>query len=689
VRAGSREGTGAAAVAPGSDAHLPQHVSLHASGACAHVVSPGTAPGAGTGTVSGHVRPPAAVPLSETAAPVSATSHRKAAGRRWSAGSTVALYDHVGAKIPAGSTARPVKATIRYRLDGQSKKYTLKAPGLPEQIRQTQALLTLAYEQDWLADQHGRPIAPAALPAVGVHGGGGNRAATAANPIDAPSGAQVLTFPGRGDADQSEVAEKNDCADLPAAGVCPGPRDVASLVKWRKGHLGTTNSHRSGTGKRSPTTTDNYDTGLTFLLAHARYEEGDPRLAALGLPAGTPMRLDDPELGMNQQDLVALLTLRGATNYRTRAANERRMSRWAAAVVKEERAAARAGREPVLPATPALQEESVQARTIEGFAQTVRSALKDGLLHKQIGYQPWTPTVDAEVPHAAIPHYTTRTLPTREQVHQIADTLAGQWRESTTAAHHPCCVSGARYRALVVLGGREGPRAEEMIAARRSWVILDDGDPRIELAYAEVYHHQPGGGRERVHVPLKGRQEGEIRVVRLQPDTAQALRVHLEKFVSRPDPDAVTEDLRDPYLFTTHTGAPIDLSNFRSWFKAAVAAAFDTPADRHLLGTPFRRLRAAAITDWIFYGASSGEASEKAGNSVVVIEKHYRGVFASRPAPRAGPQPMTPGAGLPIDRLDDVQLAELTRDVMEEQRRRLDRDAGTLGLLPPARKEGP
>ena len=425
MRAGSREGTGAAAVARGSDAHLPQHVSLHASGTCASVVSPGTAPGAGTGTVSGHVRPPAAVPLSETAAPVMATSHRKAAGRRWSAASTVALYDHVDAKIAAGSTARAVKATIRYRLDGQSKKYTLKAPGLPAQIRQTQALLTLAYEQDWLADQHGRPIAPAALPAVGVHGGGGgNRAATAAPPIDEPSGAQVLTFPGQGDADQSEVAEKNDCADLPAAGVCLGPRDVASLVNWRRGHLGTTNSHRSGTGKRSPTTTDNYDTGLTFLLAHARYEEGDPRLGALGLPAGTPMRLDDPEFGMNQHDLVALLTLRGATNYRARAANERRMSRWAAAVVKEERAAARAGREPVLPAAPALQEESVQARTIEGFAQTVRSALKDGLLHQQIGYQPWTPAVDAEVPHSAIPHYSTRT---RSEESRVGKECRSRW----------------------------------------------------------------------------------------------------------------------------------------------------------------------------------------------------------------------------------------------------------------------
>jgi hypothetical protein len=228
-----------------------------------------------------------------------------------------------------------------------------------------------------------------------------------------------------------------------------------------------------------------------------------------------------------------------------------------------------------------------------------------------------------------------------------------------------------------------------MIAARRSWVILEDGDPRIELAWSEVYHHQRGGGRERVRVPLKGRQEGEIRVVRLQPDTAEALRVHLEKFVPRPDPGGDTEDLRDPRLFTTHTGAPIDLSNFRPWFKAAVAAAFDSPADRHLLGTPFRRLRAAAITDWIVYGASSGEASEKAGNTVVVIEKHYRGVFASRPAPRAGPQAMTPGAGLPIGRLDDVQLAELTRDVMTERRRRLERDTATLGPLPPAGKDGP
>lgn len=151
---------------------------------------------------------------------------------------------------------------------------------------------------------------------------------------------------------------------------------------------------------------------------------------------------------------------------------------------------------------------------------------------------------------------------------------------------------------------------------------------------------------------------------------------HIEKFVSRPNPNGVTEDERDPRLFTTHSGAPIDLGNFsEAWFKPAVALAFASPADRHLASMPFRRLRAAAITDWIFHGASSGEASEKAGNSAAVIENHYRGVFDSRSRPKSAPALTMRGGDYVVDRLDDIQLAELSQVVMAERRHRLERDS--------------
>lgn len=587
---------------------------------------------------------------------------RKATGKRWSSTRSVELYDAAGAQISTGSSTAAAKAVIRYRLDGRGRKLTIAGANLAAQVRQTEALLTLAYEQNWAADKRFRPVAPAALPSVGVDMAG--------------DGAQVLAFPGAQMADLPLPAAPRSGAALPAVGAPTQPADVGTLVRWRKSFLESSNSHRRGGGKRSPGTTDNYRTNLDFFLTHARYQLGDPRLDQLGLPAGAPIRLDHPELGLNERDLVALLTLRASTNLRTRATNERAMARWANAMGKEERAAARGHREPVLTAPPELAVESVKPRTIEAFAQAVRSALQDGHLHQKIGYQPWTVVVESQVQRSAMPHYSTKTLPDRDQVHLLASTMAARWRRSTTTDGHPCSVNGARYAALVVLAGREAPRPEESTAARTSWLHLDDGDPRIELQWAEVNHALPGGGRVRTRVPLKGRQPGEIRVVRLQPDTVDALRRHIENFVPRPNPNGLTEDERDPRLFTTHSGAPIDLGNFaEAWFKPAVALAFASPGDQHLSTMPFRRLRAAAITDWIFHGASSGEASEKAGNSAAVIEKHYRGVFDSRPRPQTAPALTTHSGDFVVDRLDDIQLAELSQLVMAERRHRLERDS--------------
>jgi hypothetical protein len=625
-------------------------------------------------TVRRHGNLPEFASRPQPAVPVMATSRRKSSGRRWSATSTVELYDAAGARIGAGSPTAVVMAQVRYRLDGRNKKYVLRGGDIVAQVRSTQALLTVAYEQDWVADQRGRPVAPAALPTVGFPTTtGGPPAGAGGDAFGGPGVAQVLAFPG---SELPGPALLPSAASLPAIGAAMPPADVATLVRWRKQFLKTSNSHLRGRGKRSPTTTGNYDTNLNFLLTHARYQPDDPRLAKLGIPAGAPMRLDHPTLGLNEHDLVALLDVRASTNLTIRAANERAMVRWATAMDKEQDAASRAGREPVLTAPPELREEKVEARTIEAFAQTVRSALKDAHLHQKIGFQPWTLVVESQVQRSAMPHYSTKTLPDRDQVHMVANSIAARWRRSTDAEGHPCQVNGARYQGLVVLAGREAPRPEESIAIRTSWVHLGDGDDRIELQWAEVNHPLPGGGRERTRVPLKGRERGEVRVIRLQPDTAAALRAHMESFVPRPDPQGLTEDERDPRVFTTHSGAPIDLGNFsRDWFAPAIASAFASPTDQHLATMPFRRLRAAAITDWISHGCTSGEASEKAGNSSLVIERHYRGVFDSRPKPQAGTQMTMRGGDIAVDLLDDVQLAALSATVMAERRHRLEQDA--------------
>lgn len=166
---------------------------------------------------------------------------------------------------------------------------------------------------------------------------------------------------------------------------------------------------------------------------------------------------------------------------------------------------------------------------------------------------------------------------------------------------------------------------------------------------------------------------------------AEALRAHQAQFVPTPDPEGGNEDARDPRYFTTHAGAPIDLGNFSGvWFKPAVRLAFASPADQHLASTPFRRLRAAAITGWINDGMSSGEASEKAGNSSAVIEKHYRGVFAARAKPQTGSKTSAPDASAPVDSLNDVQLAQLSEQVMAERMSRLERDNANVRRLTPS-----
>lgn len=234
---------------------------------------------------------------------------RKATGKRWSSTRSVKLYDATGSQISTGSSTAAAKAVIRYRLDGRGRKLTIAGANLAAQVRQTEALLTLAYEQNWVADKRFRPVAPVALPSVGVDMAG--------------DGAQVLLFSGAQTADLPEPAAPRSAAALPAVGAPTRPADVDSLVRWRTSFVETSNSRRRGGGKRSPSTTDNYRTNLNFFLTHARYPLGDPRLDQLGLPAGAPLRLDHPELGLTEHDLVALLTLRASTNLRTRAANER------------------------------------------------------------------------------------------------------------------------------------------------------------------------------------------------------------------------------------------------------------------------------------------------------------------------------------------------------------------------------
>lgn len=289
------------------------------------------------------------------------------------------------------------------------------------------------------------------------------------------------------------------------------------------------------------------------------------------------------------------------------------------------------------PEPPVLTPEAASARTVEAFAQQVKAMFAAAYLRGKISYQPWSISVDDEVTHPAGTHYTARLLPARTQVAHIADVMATHRRRSTTVEGYPVSVTGERYRAMVWLAGRHASRPDETIAIRDSWVKLDSDDPRIELHGAEVYHPRPGGGRDRVQVPLKHRDSGEVRVIRpVEEDREEFIRVLSElrsRYVSSSDSSTVGTD---GDRFTTHHGRPIDLSNFsEKWWKPVVAAAFTDPAEAHLADMPFRRLRAAAITDWlVVLGMGTQEAADRAGNTQAVIERHYKGVIDSLPPRR-------------------------------------------------------
>jgi hypothetical protein len=396
--------------------------------------------------------------------------------------------------------------------------------------------------------------------------------------------------------------------------------------------------------------------------------------------------VDDPEVSVSEQDLIAVIGIREVTDLRIRAQNERTLRRWADQVAKEERNAAKETRAPELPEPPELRPEEPSPRTIEYFCRAVKAMFGEAHRRGQITYQPWTPTVDDETVDAAPVRYTTRNVASREQIWRIAGVMARYERTTTDVDQRPCIETGERYQAMVVLAGIKGPRPEETDAIRDSWVQLDGYDPKIVLYGAEVYHSLGSGqGRQRAQVDLKHRPPGTTRILHLtdEPELVEVLRRHREQFVAKPDPDSNDPDTRDPYFFTSHLGLPIDRSSWvPKWWKAVVQAALDRPGEEHLHDMPFRRLRAAAITHWLVQGKTLHWCAKEAGNTQAVIENHYQGVLNEIDYdPDVGRRKTIP---VPLDSdtiraliaaADETQLAELFHAARSEVRRRMDDDS--------------
>lgn len=330
--------------------------------------------------------------------------------------------------------------------------------------------------------------------------------------------------------------------------------DVAWLVERYQRHLRSTRSRKTGM-TRSDNTLKGYAYELDFALDFLRYRPGDPRLAIDGIEVGDPMLLTNPEQGVSTRDLLAFLDHRERSNRQTRMSNEHAMARWAKAVTREERRAEREGRKPELPDPPTLTAEIAEPRTVQSAGKLLKAMFIAAHDREWIDYQPWTETVDDHLIKPAPTTYTRKSVLRRDQVDRIAHAIGEATRDAVVDGTWTS-VDGQRYRTAVLLAGYLAPRPEELTAIRRSWLELDRARPRIALHNAEV-----DGSK----VPLKHRREGEVRYLYLdeEPELLAELKRHVDRYVTQPHPDADDADHRDPYVFTTHADARLDLSHFR------------------------------------------------------------------------------------------------------------------------------
>ncbi|MTV26662.1 site-specific integrase [Nitriliruptoraceae bacterium ZYF776] len=577
-------------------------------------------------TVAGHGHPP------RTAAErLMAARRRATAGKRWSANATVTLYGRDGSALPADTTVTPHRAQVRWRLDGRQRKRTLTTLELPE-LPGFLADLRAAYEHDWDADARGWPLHPRPLP------------------LDP-------TTPADGFA-------ADDDADAPALLPLVAPDDVearpdvANIVARYLHHLETTRSPRTGR-PRSQSTLRDYRYELGFAVDVLRYSPGDPRVEVGDVEVGDPLLLTDLEHGVRPSDLLAFLEYRERSNRNIAARNERLMARWVKAVEKEERRAAREGRAPTLPEPPVMEAEVAEPRTVEAAGKLLKAMLTAAKGREWIDYQPWTKDVDDCLIKPAPTAYTRKSVHRRDQVDRIVSAIGEQTREAVIDGAWTE-VDGDRYRAPVMLAGYLAPRPEELFAIRRSWFEFERARPRVVLHNAEV------DGKV---VPLKHRRPGEVRYLYFddEPELLVELRRHLEVYVPEPDPSSDDPDARDPYVFTTHRGGRINIKHFgRRWYKPAVQAALTGTGEGHLAASTLHLLRASAITHWLAVdGWSIHRCAEAAGNTIAVIEKHYKGVLADidgdvpRDA-RGGSTPVAPSSAQPLaDALEEMDAATL------------------------------
>lgn len=571
-------------------------------------------------------------------------------GATWQARPNVVWLAPTGERLEGSQRELAARVEVRWRHAGRQHRRSFVGPGRGTEARRLEALLVAAATHDWPADEAGMPI-PQPVDVV------------ADPPSAPPAEPSRLVVPG--------PAESLSLSSRGAPGQLD---DVEALARWYVGHKRSAQKRRGG-GVVSAKTLYDYERDAGFMVEALRYAPGDPRAAAAGRKAGDSMLLD-PDVGVRAADLLRLLDRRRATNVRTRAANERKLAKWQAAVEKEERRAARDGCSPVLPPAPALRREEAGARTMGAMARTCREMLTLAYGYEKLAYQPWTRAVDDHVPHPYAPAYTTKNVASPDEVWALVGAISTFERRSSDEKGRPVVVTGDRYAGFVGLAGREGPRPEEVVALRHSSFCFSGARCRVTVSGGEVYQPKAitGAASSRVSVGLKHRPPEATRAFDIDdPEVVALVRRHFERYVAAPDPGSSDPDRRDPRVFTTHHGAPIDLGNFAAtWWKPVVEEVFGESDKAHLRGLEFGQLRSAAITSWLCDGWSLRRCAMKAGNSQGVIEKHYSGVLEEISYEEGARRREAAPGTTDLSALDEQALTELAESARVELHRRLD-----------------
>ena len=193
--------------------------------------------------------------------------------------------------------------------------------------------------------------------------------------------------------------------------------------------------------------------------------------------------------------------------------------------------------------------------------------------------------------------------------------------EQVRALARACGAIHARYEAFVLIQGFCGLRPGEAIELRRRDIDLLAGEP-VAVTAGGTRAHVPdrylmeGESRRR---PLKGRGERARRTIPLPAELVPLLTRHLAAF---------TPPARNAHLFTTPSGARLNLSNFqRDAWRPARNAVFEKGDP--LRGVRRHDLRHAAITAWLNAGVPLKTAQAWSGHrSASVLLNTYLGVIA-------------------------------------------------------------